>query len=136
MLSVWIGTKWSFAPTIALYRSRPIAASFGESWSLTKGKFWQTLVFNAAATLAYVAVWLGPVALASFAIGAVYHTDAAKIAQFASHYVPAIFIPVLVYGGIAEWTASAGSNGLSRREPRLRGMRCERDENRVPRRSL
>jgi hypothetical protein len=103
-VSVWLGIKWSLAPAITLYRSCPIAASFGDSWALTKGKFWQTLVFNAAAALAYAAVGLVPMTLTT-AIATAYHFDEAWFELLASHYLPALVVPVLVYGGIAEWIA-------------------------------
>jgi hypothetical protein len=104
-VSVWIGNKWSLAPTVALYRSRPIAASFRESWALTTGRFWQTLAFNVAASLAYVLVWYGPIVVTAAVIGIAYNADAEKVSQFTSHFVPALFIPLLAYDGIAEWVA-------------------------------
>lgn len=103
--SVWIGNKWSLAPTIALYRLRPISASFGESWALTTGKFWQTLMFNVAATLAYAAVWLAPFMLISFALGMFYHNDGGKVTESMIRLLLALLVPLFVYGGIAEWIA-------------------------------
>ena len=103
-LFVWIGTKWSLAWVIAFYRSRPVLASLRESWTLTSGMFWQTLLLNISVTVAYVIVWLGPVFLVAVALEIAYANDPAKIGS-AMPYVMALFMPLLVYGGIAEWIA-------------------------------
>jgi hypothetical protein len=99
--SIWIGTKWSLAPTIVIYEHEAIAASFGRSWRLTTKRFWQTLGFNTASTIAYMLVWFGPMVLAFSAIDALVHPGVT--ADMRQRYIPAFFVPLLVYGGIAVW---------------------------------
>lgn len=101
---LWIGNKWSLASIVAFYRARPIAASFGKSWALTTGMFWQTLLFNISVSLAFIAVWFGPNFVAGIFIGVAYRSDPSKI-EAAVRHMPAIFVPLLFYAEIAASSA-------------------------------
>jgi hypothetical protein len=102
--ALWMGSRLSLAPTLAIVEHQTVGASFKNSWRLTKIRFWQVLWFNVLITIAQWGLTILPVFLAAAVVGALLRNlDADKLLYIGAHVVPAVCAPLVLYANLASW---------------------------------
>jgi hypothetical protein len=100
--ALWLGTRWSMAAILTIADNCPVGTSFVRSWELTRVRFWPTVGFNLAATLALAAIIYLPVIMLIVVAQALHLTMTINLIF---RDVSAIAVPASIYGEIAAWTA-------------------------------
>lgn len=121
ILTIWLDTKLSLAPTIAVYESRSIVDAIRRGWTLTTGSFGQMFTVNFVIGLVVAILYALPLQLGQYVSSTYVHEP--DLRSIVDYLAELAVTPFFVYGGVAGFIAYARFLELleARAEGRLPG---------------